>query len=163
MKKCPSFFKHTGGFMATGKSEKNSSFHIEQQLDKVVSRFRGLQAKVAVYQKQAMALAQEGEVTARTSLHKVFDNGLSILGKGLSNGRKATESFVAETHRKAKKLQSESNKEEITASASAEVIPAEARKKTSKVSAIKASNSKVPTKKNKNKLNANYTFSARAH
>lgn len=147
-------------------AEKTSTLNVEKQLGKVFTRLRDVQVKAAAYQKQAKSLAKLGELSARKSLHKVFDNGLTLLGKGLINGRKATESFVAETHRKAKRMENAEQTEELSNSPVSEVIPVEPTKRhASKASQVKSLNVK-PTKKNKSKHakhNPRHVSSARAH
>ena len=128
---------------------------IEAQVDQVFKKIKDVQKKVMSLQKQAKALLRKNEVKARGSLEKVFDDGLTLLGQGMIVGRKATESFVAETHRKAKKLElPEASQVKVS-----EVIPADVKpiKKNAKIK-THASKSVSPHAKIKNK-----SRSARAH
>ncbi len=154
--------------MAISKSKAVSSDtteKIEEKIQNIVSRVRDLQMKVSKIQAQATQTAKQAEVSARESLHKAFDGGLSLLGKGIVNGRKATESFVAETHRKAKKLERETQAEEAVEAPVSEVIPAAAIKKSNKMNAKSVSaKNQMKTLKNKSRKNkSHFAATARSH
>lgn len=86
---------------------------IEEQIGNVLNKAKDLKIKISEMPEQACGLAKKSELTARRSLHKVFNDGLTLLGKGLINGRKAKEAFVAETNRKAKRFQDNAEAEVI--------------------------------------------------
>lgn len=73
-------------------------------IDKIEKQVSQILAQAKDFQKQAERMTQQNEIKAREFLHEVFESGLTLLGRGLSTGRKVTESFVAETHRKVSKL-----------------------------------------------------------
>ena len=135
---------------------------VEEKLGTALRQIRQMQLKLTAIQKQAEALLQESELSARDSINKLMDNGLTLIGKGLTNGRKVKESFVAETHRKAKKFE----KTILSAAADpvsvTEVIPPEKKSGSVKPKARKATKpakAKVHTKSVKHKA----SHSTRAH
>ncbi|MBC7420984.1 MAG: hypothetical protein H7328_09675 [Bdellovibrio sp.] len=139
---------------------------IEEQIGAVLNRVRYLQKKIITFQAEAKTAANQIEVSARESLHKVFDEGLTLLGKGIVTGRKATESFVAETHRKAKKLKREAHAVEVAEDIVTEVIPDKVNsKKNNTISAKSVSvKNQMKTLKSKGRKNkANFATTARAH
>lgn len=77
---------------------------LEKRLGQVLDTAKQLQQQAESLQKQGKVITQQGEVKAREFLHQIFDSGLTLLGQSIVSGRRATESFVAETHRKASRL-----------------------------------------------------------
>jgi hypothetical protein len=107
---------------------------LEQQVNQYLATARQLQEQLQTFRKQSLTFTQQNEIKAREMLHQAFDNGLTLLGKGIIIGRKATESFVAETHRKANKLEkliskeTEQVDESVASSASVEMKPVDSIK-----------------------------------
>lgn len=78
---------------------------VEKQVGQILTTAKGVQGQVQQIQKQGLLITQQGEIKAREFLHQVFESGLTLLGQGMLTARKATESFVAETHRKLEKIE----------------------------------------------------------
>lgn len=86
---------------------------IEKQISQVLESAKKYQVQAKIIQKQGRLITRQGEIKAREFLHQVFESGLTLMGQGFVSFRKASEAFVAETHRKVEKLQAVTEKADL--------------------------------------------------
>lgn len=80
---------------------------LEVQIKDLINQAKQFQIKAIQFQRQGALVVRQGEVTARETANKFFDDGLTLLGKSIIEGRKIKEAFAAETHRKAANIKRE--------------------------------------------------------
>jgi hypothetical protein len=131
---------------------------VEQQMNQILNVAKQVQNQVQQIRSEGFLVTRQGEIKAREFLHQVFDSGLTLLGQGIVLGRKATESFVAETHRKANKLK----KSEVSLTSDEEKPSANFSDRKAEASAALKKNSKFKSLKNK-KQKSHLGNTARAH
>lgn len=115
---------------------------VEKQVSQILTSAKDVQNQVQQFQKQGLLITQQGEIKAREFLHQVFESGLTLLGQGMLTARKATESFVAETHRKLEKIEKLSAA--VEASESEDVL--ESSDEETRVTPLESLNGKQKTK-----------------
>ncbi|MBC7465051.1 MAG: hypothetical protein H7256_03590 [Bdellovibrio sp.] len=142
---------------------------VEKQVGQFLTTAKEVQTQLQRFQKrglkQGLLITQQGEIKAREFLLQVFESGLTLLGQGMLTARKATESFVAETHRKLEKIEKlnasveAADSEELEASADEEsqVTPLESLN-----GKHKAKNPKFKAAKNK-KQHSHLANTSRQH
>ena len=84
---------------------KKADINIEDRVQQFLTTAGQIQRKAMKLGKENFLKVLENEITFRHTLSEYFDDGLTLLGKGLVLGRKATELFSAGTHRRAKRLE----------------------------------------------------------
>ena len=78
---------------------------LEKRIEKFFSVASDFQNRALTVSKKRFHQALEGEIAARKLVTNLFDDGLTLLGKGIVLGRKAKESFSASTNKKSSRLQ----------------------------------------------------------
>lgn len=76
----------------------------EKRIQSFFERVGKVQKQLPTLRRVGLARALKGEIVVREVLSDVFDDGLSLLGKGIVLGRKQTERFIAKTHKKTNEL-----------------------------------------------------------
>jgi len=133
---------------------------VEKQINQILSAAKQVQNQVQQIRSEGFLVTKQGEIKAREFLHQVFDSGLSLLGQGIVLGRKATESFVAETHRKANKLKK--GEGDLTSDEEESSVSKNFSNRKSEASALGKKSSKFKSLKNK-KQKSHLGNTARAH
>ncbi len=77
---------------------------VEGQIADFLTKARKVQMKAQHFQRQGAMAAMQSEVAIREKFNEYFEDGLTILGKGIVKRRKIKELLVAEAHRKAASL-----------------------------------------------------------
>lgn len=78
---------------------------LEKRIEKFFSVVNDFQSRALTVSKKRFHQALEGEIAARKLATNLFDEGLTLLGRGIVLGRKAKESFSASTNKKSSRLQ----------------------------------------------------------
>ncbi|OFZ28612.1 MAG: hypothetical protein A2622_05850 [Bdellovibrionales bacterium RIFCSPHIGHO2_01_FULL_40_29] len=63
-----------------------------------------MKKQTPTWQEESKKRALKGEIALRETLSEFFDEGLNLLGKVVTKGKKATEAFVAKTQKKSSRL-----------------------------------------------------------
>ncbi len=82
-----------------------TSKELEKRVEKFFLVATDFRIRALSISKQRFHQVLESEIAARKLINRIFDQGLTILGKGIVQGRKAKESFNASTNKKSSRLQ----------------------------------------------------------
>lgn len=123
---------------------------LEKQIGQALESAKKYQVQAQSIQKQGRLITRQGEIKAREFLHQVFDSGLTLMGQGFVSFRKASEAFVAETHRKVEKLQTVIEKADLELATDDAVVEASSKSPLTSISENKKNkNPKYKAAKNK--------------
>lgn len=123
---------------------------VEAQIADILDQAKKMQVKAQQLQRQGTMAALQSEVVVREKFNEFFEQGLTLLGKGIVKGRKIKEALAAEAHRKA------ANLKKVEAAPAGRAPAVESKKEQSKfiktsenIKAHKAFSDKVRIKKGK--------------
>ena len=77
---------------------------VEVQIAEFLNQAKKMQIKAQQLQRQGSIVVLQSEVIVREKFNEFFEEGLTLLGKGIIKGRKIKEMLVAEAHRKTANL-----------------------------------------------------------